>query len=105
MQPNEAPAGRGPSRSDLEATNWLICLTDLVHTARSTAIRLEPLADFHRWVTQSPANLRSARMTYRMWLVLGVFEQEFMEELADHVARGGGIREFLPNTTVSERHS
>jgi len=76
---------RPPSRSDIEAVDWLIRLMALSSECESTAARESTQEELNRWATESPANLRSFLKTASIFQALGECEAEMINELAVYV--------------------
>jgi transmembrane sensor len=75
-----------PSKSDVEAVDWLIRLTEMISDPAVTpVVRQQTQDEFNAWATLSEANLRSFLETMAVYEALEGCEAEMAREFAAHV--------------------
>lgn len=85
------------SKSDEEAINWLIRLTEMAANPEGATAACQQIQDeFNRWATQSSANLRSFLEVASIFEALGECEAELVHELVAQVDRCGNIVSLGP---------
>src|SRR5690348_12744766 len=84
-QPPPDPTQLPPSKSDTEAIDWLIRLTELATESDDTTASRQRIQDeFNVWASRSSDNLRSFLEVASMFEALGECENELIEELVSH---------------------
>jgi len=68
--------------SDEEATAWMIRLIDMAADKEQTALGRQQLhAEFNRWASASPDNLRAILDMAKLWCALGQLEHQLIGNL------------------------
>jgi transmembrane sensor len=88
MESIDSQVPREPSRSDIDAVDWLMRFTELAHSEDATQKREQIQDEFNRWATHSPSNLRSFLEAASMFEALGACEAELIPELVDGIESG-----------------
>ena len=97
----EGPCGlqgppREPTKSDIEAVDWLIKLTEIASDAPDLGAALKDIQDeFNVWATRSPANLHSLFETVSVFEALGECEAEMLRELVSHSDSSGNVASLI----------